>query len=190
MLYKAQFILIINVFNTCWRTESGMLIGWPVPPKLPVDVVNLTLPMTLAVETVVLPVDPELVTANERERGAAKPGIDTWGITTLNNCIQTGLKFQKNYSTCMLCKVGRLATFPCTPVKLMLWTLMLLLLVLRPGLKACNCWWLLFKALATGLLGEDCCCCCSRSSREGRFWLAAILLAPGLSAEGVPATRD
>lgn len=64
-------------YRTCWRTESGILIGWPAPPKLPVAVVSRTFPTTPAVDTVVLPVVPELVTASESESGTASPGIET-----------------------------------------------------------------------------------------------------------------
>ncbi len=55
-----------------------MLMGWPVPPRLPA-VVSLTLPIVPAVVTVVLPAVPELeLTASESESGTANPGIDTW----------------------------------------------------------------------------------------------------------------
>lgn len=63
--------------QTCWRTESGMLIGCPAPPRLPAVVVSRTLPITPAVDTVVLPAVPELVTARESESGTVSPGIDT-----------------------------------------------------------------------------------------------------------------
>lgn len=55
-----------------------MLMGWPVPPRLPA-VVSLTLPIVPEVVTVVLPAVPELeLTASESESGTANPGIDTW----------------------------------------------------------------------------------------------------------------
>lgn len=54
-----------------------MLMGWPVPVRLPV-VVSLTFPTMPAVVTVVLAVVPELeLTARESESGTANPGIDT-----------------------------------------------------------------------------------------------------------------
>jgi hypothetical protein len=56
-----------------------MLMGWPVPPRLPA-VVSLTLPIVPEVVTVVLPAVPEFLelTASESESGTANPGIDTW----------------------------------------------------------------------------------------------------------------
>lgn len=55
-----------------------MLMGWPVPPRLPA-VVSLTLPIMPAVVTVALLGVPELeLTARESDSGTANPGIDTW----------------------------------------------------------------------------------------------------------------
>lgn len=54
-----------------------MLIGCPAPPRLPAAVVKRTFPITPAVETVVLPEVPELVTARESDSGTASPGIET-----------------------------------------------------------------------------------------------------------------
>ena len=61
-----------------------MLIGWPGLAAL----ANLTLPITLEVDTVDV-VILELLTASDKERGADNPGIDTCQMKRSNLLKQT-----------------------------------------------------------------------------------------------------
>ena len=87
-------------------------MGWPVPPRLPA-VVSLTLPIMPAVVTVALLGVPELeLTARERDSGTANPGIDTCEKKEERLIIRNYFSAILNRHTCILCKVGRLATAP------------------------------------------------------------------------------